>query len=499
MAIQSNYNKVCSSSYEKLMSTQVVVKANMDASEDVKMVLGTSAEAKPIAIEPMQGEVMVNGKVNFKTIYYTSDGVQSLDYNSDFTEKLKNEDIMPSSNLIVKMNVIDTDSTVSGNDIILTCVCEITVEEMKSMEYDALIDVEDSVFTKKAEMNCQYMKVMAEGAFEMYDEIEAQMEIDKILVYDANVCMTSYKCYEDKIMMNGEAHAMITYKSGEMIMTKNIMMPFSEELDAEGADDSCMIMPKVMIKNKRIVLSGAKEDKMMRVEMVIGMKAMVMGYKKDMIVTDMYSTDYDIKMQEMSMDNWCMMNHYCFNEKISAMAMLNENMPPIAKVCAVCLSQNNLANLIAYDNEIVAEGLMSACVMYLDDDNICRSVKAEMPYSLKIMAEGVKEGDMLEGNGVVCNVMAMAKSPNEIEMKADIRISMINKRQMSYKYIMKAEQGEMKKMSHNAMSIMIASGGEEMWDIVKCMAIAPEEIMIQNPNMQIPLMKGDKIKIYRTM
>jgi len=500
MAIQTSYNKIKSDYIEKLVSTQVVVKATLDTSQENGVILGTSADARALAIEPMQGEVQINGKVNFKTIFSSAEnGVVSLDYFADFTDTVKEENILPSSKLLLHLNVIDTDSTMSGQDIILTAVVEIVVEEIKSEESEALVNVGEGVFTKTENVNTQNLKMTAEGAFELYEEIEAGADIDKILVYDAQIAVNSVKCGNNILNVSGEANAAISFKSGENILMKNIVMPFTEEMDADGANENSIAMPELFIKNKRIILSGNKGDNIIRAEMVVGIKAPIFEKTENKVVSDIYSNEVNIETEEKKIKCVNIVKECCHKEKISAVANLNAGMKGVKSILSCCLSRNNLANLISMNKEVLAEGLMTACVLYLDEDNNPTSVRAELPYSLKLPDEEVKENDIINGYGTVYNVSARAENANEIEVKADIRLCISVSRQEYGKIITKINEGEKKDLKLNAVSIYIASGGEEMWDLVKYLSTSPEKIMEQNPDLKLPLNMGQKVKMYRTI
>ncbi|MGI6702375.1 MAG: hypothetical protein ACOX3U_07985 [Christensenellales bacterium] len=498
MAIQTTFNKIKSDYIEKILSAQVVVKATLDTSSDNGVILGTSADARALAIEPLEGEVQINGKVNFKTVFASNDnGVISLDYFADFTDTLKDENITPSSKLIMKLNVVDTDSALSGQDIILTAVVDIEVDEIKSAEYEALAATDENVLTKENVINTDNLKSVVEGAFEIYEEIEAGGEIDKILVYDVQTVVNSSKCGLNTLIVSGEAHAAVSFRTGNEIMVKNLVIPFNEELDAEGANAECMPDPELYIKNKRIILSGAKDDNLIRAEMVIGVKAPIFEKVSNKVVTDLYSNEYNLDKEESVIKCKEVVLKNCYKEKISAVATLDSEMKAVKNILAVCLTRNNLANLIPSDGEITAEGLMTACVLYIDQEDKITSVRAELPYSLKLIDDNVKEKDSASGYGCVYNVNAKALSANEIEVKADIKLCISISREKESKIITKCEEKDKKESKLNAISMYIAKGGEEMWDLVKNLSAHPDDIVKQNPNIELPLARGNRVKIFR--
>lgn len=500
MAIQIETNKIKSNSIIKIAQSQVVVKANLDTTSDSGTILGTVADARAVAIEPMQGEVQVSGKVNFKTMLLGADNeVISLDYYADFIDTIKESTITASSKLLLELNVIDTDSSIDGKDIVLSAVVEIGIKGVVEKEYPAIVSTDENIFTKQDKIITQEYIGITEGAFELYEEIETSVEIDKILIYDTQIIMTSIKSGTDILTISGEVYASITYLSQELIQTKNVAIPFSEELDAQGANENSIIIPSLFIKSKRIVLSGSKGENLIRAELVVGLKAPILGLTETNAIADIYSNKIMLEVETEDIDSIELVKEYTMREKINATASLDKGMPAVKSIITCCLNRNNIANLIAGDNEIVVEGLMTACILYLDENDKPTSVRAELPYSLKLPADGIAKNDLLSGSGVVFNVVAQANNKEEIDVTSDIKLNITSVKSKKYSIISNVIEGEELITKQNAISIYIATGGEEMWDIVKTLSVLPDEIQAQNPELQLPLEAGDKVRVYRVI
>ncbi len=499
MAINQDYVTIKSDSIVKVLTAQVVVKATLDANADGFSVLGTSAEANAIAIEPMQGEVVISGKVNFKALLYNNEeGVMSLDYFADFSENIKSELISASSKLIADLKVIDTSSVTEGNDIMLTAVVEMVIEETLTYELSALANIGDSIFAKNNTINSDYMVACAQGAFEVYDEIQTAGVIDKILNCDIKVATLSTECFENVVVINVEAYVSVCYKAEGKLVTTNLIIPFKEELEASGATAGCSAISNLYIKSKRIILSANKGDNLVRIELVVAARIPVFKSEKYNIVCDVFSCKNTLECDMKKTECLNYIKYCCFKQKISASAALDDKMPKVAEIMAVSLAKNNVANLIAGNNQITIEGLVTCCVVYMSVDGVPASVRAELPYSLKLPAEGVCMGDILSGYGVVYNVYAY-NNKGSIDLKADICVCSKVQRKNSFIIITNVVEGDLKCDCSNAISMYVANGGEELWDIVKIMSLAPEMIAMQNPDMGLPLVSGNKVIVYREL
>mgnify|MGYP002895369124 FL=1 len=61
------------------------------------------------------------------------------------------------------------------------------------------------------------------------------------------------------------------------------------------------------------------------------------------------------------------------------------------------------------------------------------------------------------------------------------------------------EVGEEKEQNTSALSLYIASEGDEMWDVCKALTATPEDIMKQNPALSAPLSEGDRVIYFRSL
>ena len=58
-------------------------------------------------------------------------------------------------------------------------------------------------------------------------------------------------------------------------------------------------------------------------------------------------------------------------------------------------------------------------------------------------------------------------------------------------------QGEMRELPSSAISIHIAKSGETLWDVAKALGSTPELVMLQNPDITLPLSGGERVIVYR--
>ena len=76
-----------------------------------------------------------------------------------------------------------------------------------------------------------------------------------------------------------------------------------------------------------------------------------------------------------------------FEERISGSVSVGDQEEGIRNVISCVVTQNNLSNLIAMHDEILAEGILNTSVIYVDDGGTVKCMQVELPYSLEFAKE----------------------------------------------------------------------------------------------------------------
>ena len=58
-------------------------------------------------------------------------------------------------------------------------------------------------------------------------------------------------------------------------------------------------------------------------------------------------------------------------------------------------------------------------------------------------------------------------------------------------------EGEARIIPSSAISVHVARPGETLWDVAKATGSTPELVMLQNPDLELPLKGGERVLVYR--
>ncbi|MCQ2603337.1 MAG: DUF3794 domain-containing protein, partial [Clostridia bacterium] len=189
---------------------------------------------------------------------------------------------------------------------------------------------------------------------------------------------------------------------------------------------------------------------------------------------------------------YCLSAPQSFDEKVSGEIDLETPSTAIAGVFApkvfVAKAQNE-------DGKALVEGIVVADVLFSNDDGMT-SVRAEVPFSIAV-------GDSFDGEisayAIVNRISARLKRDDLLDIAANITIVVKETCKKNAKYTSAVTVGAEKEVNKSGMSLYIASGGEEAWDIAKALTATPENILRQNPAIAYPLQKGEKVLYFRNI
>ena len=111
--------------------------------------------------------------------------------------------------------------------------------------------------------------------------------------------------------------------------------------------------------------------------------------------------------------------------------------------------------------------------------------------------EGVAADDMLCGSAIATDCSHKVKRDREVELTANIVLSVCSKTPVENVVIKSLEEGESLQPNNSAISIYLPSKGESIWQVAKTLGMSIESIMEQNPTLGDVMQGDERIVIYR--
>ncbi|MGI6228258.1 MAG: DUF3794 domain-containing protein [Christensenellales bacterium] len=491
------FEKIKSDSLQALESQQSVVESALSeaASEGITQILSLSAEAKVLAVEAVAGEARVTGRVNFKLLYLSEDEPKSLDIFADFTERVAHADITPSLKLTASMTVIDaeTDRTTFFK---LRAVVETTVCLLIKKEKECLTGAEAGVHAEGETARLTEHIGTANVEVELSEEEAAGGCIGRVLMLDAAAIVSNVKTAENVVMVSGMAEMKVLYTVDDATKSLTFAMPFDEEVAIQGVSLTDLATAKVSIDSARVVLTGEEKDNIIRAELRLNLRVDAFMLKERMMVKDVFSLEKELELGEDSLEIENLVGTRYFTDDLSGIAMLGEGKPAAREVVGVMSGRNQLASVVAGEATLTAEGLITATVIYLDENGLA-SVQIEIPYSFVADCDIISQGSKLQIDAAAFEITARVKRDKEIEVHAKLALKVDVFVGKTITFVSKVTEGLDKKLNTSTISVYIANEGDSIWDAVKALSATPEEIKKQNPGLVLPFREGDRVIFFR--
>ena len=499
MAINTIFKSVSSDFERNLDGKQIVMQCNFDTTSKggVTKVCALSSDAQITKVQALSKQIKVSGRVSIKLVYIDGEGrLNSFDYISDFSEDIADDAVVADMPCLVNAAIVDSVSGISGSEIKVQTVVELMPKVVEINTLELLEESEGALSLKQEQYYQKYIGTVNEE-FEVSDEYACGVKVDDILFYDSKVLVCGVDNCDGKMSLSGQIEVCIIYSSEGVYSTKNINLPFVQELATKGEGLKACV--NAIVKDSRLILEGDDNDNIFKMIITVALQGFIMQGETTSAIVDLYSPTNALTLTREQVSFEKQNGVMRFEERISGSVSVGEQEEGIRNVISCVVTQNNLSNLIAMQDCILAEGILNTSVIYVGDSGVVKCMQVELPYSLQFAKEGISEGDVLCGNAIATDCAHKVKRDREVELTANIAISVCSKTSVKNEIIKGVEEGEEIEKNDCAMSVYLPSKGESIWQVAKTLGMSIESIMEQNSSLE-EIMQGDeRIVIYREL
>lgn len=486
-----------------LKRAQAVVEARLVPPDGVTVtkVLSVSCESSVGAAEVFTGEARYNGKVDFSVLYAGSDGeIRIMEARAEFTDKISDDRINGKINPFFVSGVLDVDASKSTEtEICPACVVEITLIADEEKETRCLTACSDEVYTKEEKV--EYLKLVASGKKNV--AVSASCEntgIEKLLKSSVCAIIRKTTALTDAVLVEGEIIVRLIGTGANGYLCEKICKnDFAEEFEAPDVRSGDFAAAFVTSPSHSV--RGISEDGSITYETEVSLDFgwSVFTNAVSGIISDTFCMRKETVMTRESEDICRKIDCLTFSETVTGNVTLDIGNPPVDNILCFDAVRANVTGCYAQEGRITVEGIVSGCVIYYSEeaDADC-SVNVEIPFSVTENAD-IAAGASPFVTAVVCDSSVRARRANEISVKTEVFFSIISGKKKKCWFITGLSEGEELKVKPAAVTVHLAAKGEGLWDVAKNTGFAPEEIMAQNPELNLPLHGGERILVYRNI
>lgn len=461
----------------------------MDA-DNIAKILSLAVDGRVISATAYDGYVEAEGRANFKLIYLDRDGTaRGVDYNADFSVRLEG-DVSAGDTVTAQVSVLEADAA-TGASLTLSAVISVSAVTVKRCEEEILVDAENCYKTLCP--ICLPSFVAAKSAVIPVEDEAAAGDVGAVLSLDSGVSVTSATAGENVVNVGFTVGATVTYVENGEIKTAEFDIDETEEISVDGALEGDVVVASASIGNGRVILAGVTGENVIRFEGDVTVKIQVFREKEIEAVKDMFMLTNEVAFDRAERQYVFPSGSKRYVEKVSGTVTLSE---AANEIVAVPASRVYLAKtVVTEDGGAQIEGLVTADIVFTDENGL-NSVRAEIPFSVVVSEDYSGE---LYASACVKSVTAKLKKGTEIDVAAELNLSVYAEEVRSASYVAAVTVGEAKEVNTSGLSLYVASEGDEMWDVCKALTATPEAIMEQNPALTAPLKEGEKVVYFRQL
>ncbi|MDR2090195.1 MAG: DUF3794 domain-containing protein [Clostridiales bacterium] len=488
--------------YKKLITvSQVMVGFDVESRDGkkIKKVLSIAADPKVVSVDALNGEAVVSGRVNYKILYLNEDGEPvSLDYFSDYKDKISDGAILPASSLTVKTSVADI-TVNDGGGLSISLVLENAVYMIASDVIPVLKSVPENYFDERRRVVVQSYAAVPPVSAAVSGESPAGGEVGEILMLDVSAVLSDTTVGNGVAAYGGAVYADVLYTTRDgLYLNKQFTIPFSEE-QAVPQGLAVSAFAEASVKSSKVVLSGTAEDNIIGLEAVVEIAAAVVADTEEEVVSDVFSVTHELNTAVEKVVKPRFYHSAVYSETVGGSVSLAENMPAADEVLGYFGARNNIASLTAGSERVNVEGVLNLTVLYRGGDGGINSADVEIPYSVDVKDTDISENFRLEGRGAAGTVSVRRKKDREIDVSAELFFCIQAYGDETISVVLDVEETAEKKEAASAVSIYNAGGGETLWDIAKSLSCTPETILNQNEELVFPVKNPGRVVLYREL
>lgn len=453
---------------------QIEVDCELISDDGILSVLGVSADAVALTAESFETDATVTGRVNFKVLYVSSEnGLSAMDYYSDFKTSISTD-----SGAVHKLfafgKVLGVEKiNVTENAVKLKAIVEIELIGANKKEI-AHVDCAGVCAKREVVSECE-LKEVAEGAFDIYEEYDTEGSVEKIILLDTDLILKDGKPTRDGLLISGTAVANLVYKTQDGVKSLTLSLPFCEEIETLGATPDDDIYLYGYVKDSKIILSGDEDNTVIRVDMTVSVRVPVFEVREKEILVDAYDIDNDIRLDKRDCESYKKTGDWNWEERLSGTVSLEEDRA--VKILALCNASPFVSEIKADKDKISLLGALSALLVYVDEDDIIKSVDVELPFAVDYEAQGSEENGETYLRTAICDTTTAIKRGGDVEVMYVLKVYAYQCVREKFSYVSDIAVEECASYERKPIVIYKRRDGENDWDIAKALRVPIESVL----------------------
>ena len=331
-------------------------------------------------------------------------------------------------------------------------------------------------------------------------EFELNYPVLEVLSQKVEVAVTQVQAGVNCIIVDGEVFLsalLLQNREKSDIIREDKSTAFRLEIDCEDAMPKMSADAKALVKSFKTEVSVDAESEKSTVVATVSLELEGECYSAESITvaSDVFSTEKELEIKQ---DSFLCLRKECIASlpcKLSGRCV-SEELPVSARITCASNERVEITNISIANEEVKMEGVLSMRVFFKDGDGVEFTKLLESPFerSLPINCEGAC---LPELSVAISKVGAKIVAQNEIEIFADTSVCVKKVVKSFGEFVSEITALAEKQECDKAISVYLAGKGEDLWSLAKRLNVCPDELVVNNKDLQFPLTGEERIVVYR--
>ena len=473
---------------------QSIVECRLPGSE-ISSILAVQAKAVPSDTTCADGEVQYGGKMLLCIVYEDGDKkVCRAERGVEFYHKAEGALVSPACFARTIFTCENVTWRREGSGLYVSVVVDADIGVYGSKQMDYLTGGEGLIVKK--DVARVYKTVCVSGDTEGEDEFDTDY-VGDILLHSEKAVVNRVHAGGGQIDVEGEFVLNIcVLKGDDSVCAYERLVPFKLSLPSEEAFGNVVPSARVDVKSAHLS-AGTDEEKgasHIVLSYTLSAECYLTVYDEISVVEDGFSTCAETTLKKQKEGGRYLTKHAKATERVSGEAIISPEIDGEFTLQSAVLPR---AEIVCRKGEhgFEAEGAVLAEVLFCGADGAHRSATLSLPFVFPLDVDG----DHVEADCAVCGLNVRRKKNGETEAEATLRLSIRTFDNQEWEYVCETEEGEAYGDADCGFSVFMTSAGEELWQVSKRLACAPEDLQKSNPDLTFPLKDGERIYVYRQL
>lgn len=417
--------------------SQILIEGDIivpDTKPDMERVLQSDEKVCIENFDIINGRISFKGKLDIEIIYISKSGekpIHSIIYSNPINDFINIEDIEKGMLCNVSCDIENIEyKMINDRKLSFRAVLNVLGKAFSQVQENIITDITDIPEEQKIKKNFKINEIVLKknDRFIIREEIHipsGKPNIGEVIQCSIDICNKEVKTLNGKIGISGDFVLTTLYKSDlsesiiEFIETE---IPFNGSVEAENVKEGMMADASIIVQDKYIKVcpDGDGEDRVIEVEICVGVFAEVSNEKEISILDDAYSIEQNLEILEKEVEYPAFLCRNKSQFPIKEVVSIDEDMAKVLQVFKVSGKQH-LDEVKIINDKTIVEGIIDVNILYIasDDEMPIHCCNTIIPYRQTIETKGTKENQDIDYEIKVSldKINASMVSEKEIEIK----------------------------------------------------------------------------------